>query len=155
MGADYGPPPSDLFAIAERGSEGSMRRKQNAFTLVELVVVVLILGILAAVAAPRLFDTANDARQNGTKQSLSVVRDAIELYKAQNGSFPPAATLATALKPFIKRQFPASQVGTNQNSTVAASTQNPIASPEAGSAGWAYNQTTGEFVINDGTYLTW
>jgi general secretion pathway protein G len=132
-----------------------MRRKQNAFTLVELVVVVLILGILAAVAAPRLFDTANDARQNGTKQSLSVVRDAIELYKAQNGSFPPAATLATALKPFLKGQFPACQVGANQNSNVAASTQNPIASAEAGGSGWAYNQTTGEFVINDATYLTW
>jgi general secretion pathway protein G len=132
-----------------------MRKKRSGFSLVELVVVVLILGILAAVAAPRMFDTANDARQNGTKQSLAVIRDAIELYKSQNGSFPPAATLATALKPFIKGPFPGVQIGANQNATVAASTQNPIASAEAGTAGWAYNQTTGEIVVNNASYITW
>lgn len=130
-------------------------RSRKAFSLVELVVVVLILGILAAVAAPRLFDTANDARQSGTRQSLAVMRDAVELYKSQNGAFPPAATLATALRPYLKGPFPAVQVGANQNANVAASTQNPIASPEAGGAGWAYNQTTGELVVNEGTYITW
>jgi general secretion pathway protein G len=132
-----------------------MRKKRSGFSLVELVVVVLILGILAAVAAPRMFDTANDARQNGTKQSLAVIRDSIELYKSQNGSFPPAATLATALKPFIKGPFPAVQIGGNQNADVAASTQNPIASAEAGTAGWAYNQTTGEIVVNNASYIAW
>lgn len=132
-----------------------MRNKRAGFSLVELVVVVLILGILAAVAAPRMFDTANDARMNGTRQSLSVIRDAIELYKSQNGSFPPAATLSTALKPFIKGQFPGVQIGSNQNATVVASTQNPITAVEAGTAGWAYNQTTGELVVNNATYLTW
>jgi general secretion pathway protein G len=132
-----------------------MRKNRAGFSLVELVVVVLILGILAAVAAPRMFDTANDARQNGTKQSLSVIRDAIELYKSQNGSFPPAATLATALKPFIKGPFPAVQMGANQNADVVASTQNPIASAEAGTAAWAYNQTTGEIVVNNASYIAW
>lgn len=132
-----------------------MRNKRAGFSLVELVVVVLILGILAAVAAPRMFDTANDARMNGTRQSLSVIRDAIELYKSQNGSFPPAATLSTALKPFIKGAFPSVQIGANQNATVIASTQNPIATTEPGTAGWAYNQSTGEIVVNNTTYLTW
>lgn len=130
-------------------------KKRSGFTLVELVVVVLILGILAAVAAPRLFDTATDARESGTKQSLSVLRDAVELYKAQNGSFPPAATLATALRPFIKGSFPAVQVGANQNANVVASSQNPITAVEAGGAGWAYNATTGEMVINEAAYLAW
>ena len=130
-------------------------RSRKAFSLVELVVVVLILGILAAVAAPRLFDTANDARLNGTRQSLSVVRDSVELYKAQNGSFPPAATLATALRPFLKGPFPAIQIGANQNANVATSAQNPITAPEAGGAGWAYNPTTGEIVVNDAAYITW
>ena len=132
-----------------------MRKKRAGFSLIELVVVVLILGILAAVAAPRMFDTANTARQNGTKQSLSVIRDAIELYKSQNGSFPPAATMATDLKPFLKGPFPSVQIGANQNANVVASTQNPIASAEAGGAGWAYNVTTGEVVVNEAAYIAW
>ena len=132
-----------------------MSRKSRGFTLVELVVVVLILGILAAVAAPKLFDTANEARISGTKQSLVVLRDAVELYKAQNGSYPPAATMAATLRPFLKGPFPAVQIGANKNANVAASTQDPIVAAEAGGAGWAYNQTTGEIVINEAAYLAW
>jgi general secretion pathway protein G len=129
--------------------------RRLGFSLVELVVVILILGILAAVAAPRMFDTATSARENGTRTSLAVVRDAIELYRAQNGNYPTAATIAADLRTFLKGSFPATQVGTNQNATVAASTQDPIAAAEAAAAGWAYNQTTGEFKVNDAAYLTW
>jgi general secretion pathway protein G len=128
--------------------------KRSGFTLVELVVVVLVLGILAAVAAPRLMNTAANARTNGTKQSLGIVRNAIELYKSESGSFPPAATLATALQPYLKGPFPTSQVG-NVNNTVVASTASPIAAPEAGGAGWAYNQATGDFVVNHADGIAW
>ncbi|HUG89655.1 MAG TPA: prepilin-type N-terminal cleavage/methylation domain-containing protein [Planctomycetaceae bacterium] len=131
------------------------RRSRRGFTLVELVVVVLILGILAAVAAPKMFDTASAARENGTKQSLSVLRDAIELYKAKNGNYPAASSLTTDLQSFLKGPFPAPQIGGNQNATVAASTQSPIASAESGTAGWAYNQTTGQIVVNDASYISW
>ena len=130
-------------------------RKRSAFSLVELVVVVLILGIIAAVAAPRMFDTATDARQNSTKTSLVVLRDSIELYKAQNGSYPPTATLAAALRPFIKGPFPAVQIGSNKNATVVSSSQNPIATPEAGGAGWVYNETTGDLAVNDASAIAW
>ncbi|MBT4863608.1 MAG: prepilin-type N-terminal cleavage/methylation domain-containing protein [Planctomycetaceae bacterium] len=122
------------------------RTNRRGFTLIELVVVVLILGIIAAVAAPKMFDTAGDARTNSTRQSLVVVRDSIELYRAQNGSYPPAATLATALEPFLRGAFPTCQVG-NTNADIFVSAANPIVVGGAGQ-GWAYNQTTGEFVIN-------
>jgi general secretion pathway protein G len=125
--------------------------RARAFSLVELVVVVLILGIIAAMAAPRMFDAAGDARQSSTQASLAVLRDAIVLYEAQNGVNPPAATLPVALAPFLKGPF----LGTNQNANVASSSQNPIATPEAGGAGWAYNETTGDIVVNQAAYIAW
>ena len=65
--------------------------KNRGFTLVELVVVILILGILAGVAAPRLLDTSGCAADNGLKQTLKVMRDAIELYAAEHGGVLPGA----------------------------------------------------------------
>ena len=132
--------------------------KRSAFSLVELVVVVLIIGILAAVAAPRMFDTAGDARDAATKASLGIVRDSIELYKAQNGRYPPFSTFTTLIRPYIKGAFPKVQTTTvptgNRNNNVVANAGNPIAAP-TGTAGWAYNETTGEFVINHGSCISW
>lgn len=138
--------------------KSSLQRKcrRTAFSLVELVVVVLIIGILAAVAAPRMFDTAGSARDAATKASLGVVRDAIELYRSQNGTYPPSATLAVALRPFVTGTFPSVQatLATNKNNTVVASTADPIV-VVAGTAGWAYNATTGEFVVNHASCIAW
>lgn len=138
--------------------KSNLKRQNNraAFSLVELVVVVLIIGILAAVAAPRMFDTAGNARDAATKASLGIVRDAIELYKSQNGNYPAVATLATDLKPYMKGMFPSVQAtsATNKTNTVVSSTSDPIA-VVAGTAGWAYNATTGEFVINHAGCITW
>jgi general secretion pathway protein G len=130
-------------------------RDRKAFTLVELVVVVLIIGIIAAVAAPRMFDTAKDARESSTRQSLIVLRDAIELYNSRNSAYPTVAALKTALATYLNGPFPAVQIGNNRNADVVASTQDPIATPEAGTAGWVYNPTTGSISVNEGTYIDW
>ena len=55
-----------------------MKTHRSGFTLIELVVVIMILGILAGVAAPKLLTVSADATDNGLKQTLSIVRDAIE-----------------------------------------------------------------------------
>lgn len=63
--------------------------KRNAFTLVELVVVVLILGIIAAVAVPRVMRSTASAGESALKQDLAAVRSAVELYASDhNGIFP-------------------------------------------------------------------
>ena len=71
---------------------------RRGFTLVELVIVVLVIGIIAAIAAPKMFDTAGNARTNSTQQSLRTLRNAIELYRANNGSYPAAASITTDLR---------------------------------------------------------
>ena len=128
---------------------------RRGFTLIELVVVILILGIIGAVAAPKMFNTMSTARTNTARESLQLIREAIEMYRAQdpNNAYPPAATLATALQPFLKGQFPVCPIG-QQTATVFASTDNPLV-VSATTDGWLYNQTTGDFAINDSVGITY
>ncbi len=135
---------------------GKKNGKREAFTLVEMVVVVLIMGIIAAVAMPRMTASAQTAKNNATKQSLSTIRNAIEMYKADNGgSLPPdAATLPTVLKQYLKGPFPTAPMGANAGSATVAVGTEPVA-VVTGGAGWAYNATNGDFYLNDSTGLTW
>jgi general secretion pathway protein G len=131
-------------------------KKRNGFTLIELVVVVLVLGIIAAVAAPKLFDVTTDARENGTRQSLITIRNAIELYRATSGVYPGAKTLSTALQSSLQGgTFPSPQVGDNVDDNSVRSFTGTFSA--SGTNGWAYNETTGEFYLNDSNaeYSAW
>ena len=128
-----------------------MRHKQG-FTLVELVVVIMILGILAGVAAPKLINTSGAATDNGLRQTLSIVRDAIELYAAENGGrLPPCTTTGAdfraALVPYIRGAFPTSPIGAKNNQVVptTGATTTGDASP---TSGWKFNTDDGTFICN-------
>jgi general secretion pathway protein G len=130
--------------------------RRAGFTLIELVVVIMILGILAGVAAPKFFQTSATATDNGVKQSLAIVRDAIELYAANNGgSLPPCnaggQTLRDALIPFIRGTFPVCPVGpiANRDWDVTPVTGTTTTGLVGDGTGWKYNTENGTFIINN------
>lgn len=63
--------------------------KRNAgFTLIEVMVVVVILGILAAVVVPRIMDNPDKARIVKAKQDVQALKGAMDLYKLDNFNYP-------------------------------------------------------------------
>jgi prepilin-type N-terminal cleavage/methylation domain-containing protein len=63
--------------------------RQAGFTLVELLIVVVILGILATVVLPLFLDTSNDAKLTTLKANLAIMRQAIERYCIQHPDHSP------------------------------------------------------------------
>jgi general secretion pathway protein G len=130
-------------------------RQRKGFSLVELVVVVLIMGIIAGVAIPKLMNTTQNAKDNSAKQSLMVLRNAVELYMANNGSYPGSdeTTFKAAVQPYLKGPFPTCPV-VNANASVRVVTGDslPLANSVGGTQGWAYNNQTGEVIINAASY---
>ena len=70
-----------------------MRSQTNtAFTLVELLVVVLFLGALAFVAIPRIGESSTTAKINACATNVDLLNQQIEWYYGDAGSWPPALT---------------------------------------------------------------
>jgi general secretion pathway protein G len=73
-------------------SQGPSRRHRRGFTLVEILVVVIILGILAAIVVPQ-YTSANDAAHKNTLgDQLRSLRQQVQLYKVQHDDNPPPLT---------------------------------------------------------------
>ena len=70
------------------------RSIQKGFTLVELLIVVIILAILAAIVVPQFSASTDDAKVSSLKATLAGVRSAIDLYYQQHGKYPSAITPA-------------------------------------------------------------
>ena len=63
-------------------------KRQNAFTLIEVLVVVAILAILAAIVVPRIMDRPDEARRVAAKADTAAIVQALKLYRLDNGSYP-------------------------------------------------------------------
>jgi general secretion pathway protein G len=68
---------------------------QRGFSLVELLIVVIILAILAAIAIPQFSSATVDAQESALDSNLNSLRSAIDLYKVQHNGKYPAAVAAT------------------------------------------------------------
>jgi len=144
--------------------EAEMRNK--GFTLVEILIVVIILGILAAIVIPQFTEASNDARESSLVSDLQTVRSQLELYKVQHLDTYPTDLITQltsktdgdgtvdangAFGPYLQK-FPSNPFVTgndadgNPKGSLVDTTSD--ANPADGSTGWWYDADTGEFRAN-------
>lgn len=135
------------------------KTRRSGFTLVEILIVVIILGILAAIVIPQFTEASNDARLSSMTSDLQTVRGQLELYKVQHLDTYPAFDT-----------FVAQMTGTTDINGDAAGSDfgpyllrvptnpftntNTIGADQAGATGWYYNEATGSFTAT-GAYSTY
>ena len=144
----------------------------KGFTLVEILIVVVILGILAAIVVPQFTNAANEARTGNVRTQTSTLENQIELYAAQNnGTYPTVAQLQSnpadgstnGWGPLIDGNYikeaprnpfaPAANQYTITASTAANSdAANAEAAAGDGTQGWYYNPTLGFIRASGATY---
>lgn len=152
--------------------------KEKAFTLVEVILVVTILGILAALVLPTFQGHIAKARESAAKDNLRVMRNQIELYKLQHKGVPPgyvngapllvellelqftrttdeagaASTSTVPSDPYLYgpyvKKLPENPYNKLSNITYVAEATAFSAAVDGTSSGWLYKKETGEIKIN-------
>ncbi|MGR4867785.1 type II secretion system major pseudopilin GspG [Variovorax sp. LARHSF232] len=72
----------------KRFATRSRQRLQRAFTLIELMVVLVIIGVLAALIVPNVIDRADDARVTAARTDVNNLMQALKLYRLDNQRYP-------------------------------------------------------------------
>jgi len=145
-------------------------RAKSGFTLVEILIVVVILGILAAIVIPQFTDASTEAKTSSLCSDLQTVRSQIELYKIQHNDAKPnmvlnddgdnaltlttlvdgtvvAAGTANSFGPYLQKMPKNAFSGVQ---TVVAGTAAPDEIPtNTTTGGWYFNTTTGAFNAAD------
>ena len=84
----------------------------KAFTLIELIVVIVVIGILAAVSIPKFVDASEETNLTATSEDLRAIVNAVSMYHAKYGSYPRDVNrrqVVGVLDPFFKDTNPFSK----------------------------------------------
>ena len=140
-------------------------RNKKGFTLVEILIVVVILGILAAIVIPQFSDASTQSKLSSSRTSLASLRSQIQLYKIQHNDAPPTLTgfqldeTAPGTGQMTGETEPtaAGTAGDDSGNEVGPYIQmvpfNPwnqsqtIADADAAGVGWVYDEDTGDIYI--------
>ena len=114
----------------------SAARARGGFTLVELLVVIIIIAILAAIAVPAVMRATATAQNARIKTEIDMLHMAIQQYKNEYGSFPPAVDVDTAgnggrINKHIQRLFPRAPAAFLLNNASAS-----LMKPNTALVGW-------------------
>ena len=126
----------------------------GGFTLVEILIVVVILGILAAIVVPQFASASSSAQSSSMKGSLQVIRSQLELYHVQHDStYPTLVQINAAWNVLVARTDAAGNVGTTDGVHVFGPyikkmPLNPfegsqsVSDTAAVGVGWVYDEAT-------------
>jgi len=135
------------------------RRAARGFTLVEILIVVVILGILAAIVIPQFTSAAEESRESSVKMSVHRIRQQLEIYQQEhNGQLPTLANIDDQLTLSSNAAGQTAAIGSSgyafgpyirQIPTNPRTGTNDVGDGDFGTSAWYYNETTGEFRAND------
>ncbi|MBN1492913.1 MAG: type II secretion system protein [Candidatus Omnitrophica bacterium] len=132
-----------------------MRQKanNNGFSLIELVIVLVLIGILAAVAIPRFHDMQDNAQEASIRGTLGNIRSAIHIWRSNSlaervDAWPPYAGFPQNVIDVPMPANPWAAGGADNNVSDAATSGDTKGEIDGGNNGWQYDQDTGDFWAN-------